>query len=722
MNQLFAEVGIPFLEWSVAAGGAVVALNQVWLWRQRRSDIMRETYEVGAGNISYEKSLAFWRSTSGLPKPGPLDPAQATCFERYADFSGEHFYLTTPGSDFYDTVDELALHQLGVELERVERPKDPIRNSRWKAVELSLRGFSEPLRIGTPEGVAATFGVPFANIPQGHAVVMQIVMFPDHPRKPTKDDREKVTENTFNAIVRLGAAGEHADALLRNLLKPFRSIESHGAKFATRHIRQASGRLSRRAGTWGFSCLFNAKELACITFLLNDMRQHWSRRIPPTLMHDEPGEGKIPIGTSNSPKHKRGIAISANNLMLHTWVTAPTGAGKSVLLENMAVGIMNAGMGLVVIEGKGDLAENIINDVPYHRRDDAICLDARDRGRPIGLNILRGDNPSRITGHVVSMFKMLSGDSWGHQMQRVLRNAVYTACLINAEATTEDDIQTLYDVKQLLVNREYRAAQIRKINRQQHPDVIQEWRWLDEKHELVLDAPVTRLDAFLGDPVIRNIVGQRGGLDMDEVVRGKILVVPLPGGLLGEENANALGMLIWEMVWDAHLRRPPEERTPNILMADEYQLYAGESLSKADPFALARSYGLGLCVANQFSSQLPRAVFETVSRNAQNIMVFAASHDEAVKMKDHFGPLTAEDLQYLPQYTVAARVMGSGGRAPTVTLKTPPPPRPTGTAAYIINRSRTLYGRPVEEVQADLLSRHKAGEPKRRPKIGEMVE
>jgi hypothetical protein len=253
--------------------------------------------------------------------------------------------------------------------------------------------------------------------------------------------------------------------------------------------------------------------------------------------------------------------------------------------------------------------------------------------------------------------------------------------------------------------------------------VIQEWRWLDEKHDLVLDAPVTRIDAFIGDPLIRNIVGQRGGLDVDQLVRErKILLCPLPGALLGEENAAALGMLIWEMIWDAHLRRPADQREPNILMADEYQMYAGESLSKADPFALARSYGLGLCVANQFSTQLPRAVFDTVSKNAQNVITFAASPDEARAMKDHFGPLTAEDIQYLPQYTVAARVMGSTGRTPTVTLKTAPPPRPTNTAAYIINRSRHLYGRPVEEVQADLLTRHKSAEPKRKPKIGEMDE
>jgi hypothetical protein len=324
----------------------------------------------------------------------------------------------------------------------------------------------------------------------------------------------------------------------------------------------------------------------------------------------------------------------------------------------------------------------------------------------------------------VSMFKMYSGDAWGHQMARVLGNVMYTAAVFNNEvAKSNHEELTLYDAKQLLVNKDYRREIVGKISREKHPDVIQEWRWLDEKHDLVLDAPVTRIDAFIGDPLIRNIVGQRGGLDVDQLVRErKILLCPLPGALLGEENAAALGMLIWEMIWDAHLRRPADQREPNILMADEYQMYAGESLSKADPFALARSYGLGLCVANQFSTQLPRAVFDTVSKNAQNVITFAASPDEARAMKDHFGPLTAEDIQYLPQYTVAARVMGSTGRTPTVTLKTAPPPRPTNTAAYIINRSRHLYGRPVEEVQADLLTRHKSAEPKRKPKIGEMDE
>ena len=90
MNQLFTEVGIPFLEWSVAAGGAVVALNQVWLWRQRRSDIMRETYEIFfPSTMTHEKVLNFIRSLSAC-----LNPTGCSRLKRSASTAS----LTSPAS------------------------------------------------------------------------------------------------------------------------------------------------------------------------------------------------------------------------------------------------------------------------------------------------------------------------------------------------------------------------------------------------------------------------------------------------------------------------------------------------------------------------------------------------------------------------------------------------------------------------------------------------
>ncbi|WP_285250217.1 hypothetical protein [Pseudarthrobacter sp. fls2-241-R2A-168] len=227
---------------------------------------------------------------------------------------------------------------------------------------------------------------------------------------------------------------------------------------------------------------------------------------------------------------------------------------------------------------------------------------------------------------------------------------------------------------------------------------------------MTVDSAVNRLDAFLGSRMIRNIVSQKDGLDFDEIVRKrKILLVPLSEAHMGQTNASALGQLIFDMVWDATLRRPPEHREPNVLMIDEAQMFV-ETLNttKADPFALARSYGLGLMVANQYADQLPKAVQQTLSKNAQSQIVFRLASDDAKSMQSTFGPLTADDLANLPRYTVAAKLMSSSGNAPVVTLKTSPPPEATGAADEAKAYSREKYGRPVMEVEADLLTRHKA--------------
>jgi hypothetical protein len=123
MGQLFSEIVIPFVEWSVLALGFLTALSLIWHWRQRRSDIMRETYEVFYPSTAHD-GKDFLRSLSGLPKPVMLEPAQTTTFDRVADNTGEHSYATTSGRTSA-RFDELFYQQLDVTLEPVEREDDP---------------------------------------------------------------------------------------------------------------------------------------------------------------------------------------------------------------------------------------------------------------------------------------------------------------------------------------------------------------------------------------------------------------------------------------------------------------------------------------------------------------------------------------------------------------------------------------------------------------------
>jgi hypothetical protein len=259
---------------------------------------MRETYEVFIpANKTYEDVVDLMRSWSSLPKPHLGRAIQAICLDRFADYSGEHLYLTIAGRTSA-RVDELFYQQLDATLEPVEY--DPIAETSWdSAVELALSGYNVPLRIGTPTGVAGTFSAHLKNIPEGHSVCMQFVISAEDARTPTADDRDKVTDHTFNVIVRLGAAGERAEHMVQDLISPFRSIESHRTKFRFRRLRQVPGRLNRRAATWGFSGLYNVSELPPMIFRLDGTGEYKARRLTPSYVHQTEG---IVLGYSNAPK------------------------------------------------------------------------------------------------------------------------------------------------------------------------------------------------------------------------------------------------------------------------------------------------------------------------------------------------------------------------------------------------------------------------------------
>lgn len=742
VNQIqsaFTLLAISFSE-SAFAGLALVAIVGIVLLggvfltiqsAQRQADIMRRTYEIRFhGPISHKQELAFIRALTSLPSPKPLQPVYAVSFERYGTETGERFFLHTPGR-ISTGIDELIGELLNASLEEIADDDDPVAKTKWEAgLELSMNGgpgqqlktlwnggssqhLLKSLRILDVEGTAGSMSAKFKSLPTGTANVLQIQIFPDRPRGAAEGDKDKVADHTFAVQIRAGAVGEYAEGMVKDLWSVFKSVEAPGAKFNRRLVPHVCERINDRAATYNFPMILSATELSAFLWPLNGVGSKRSKRLAPTPMHDADG---IVIGTSDILKlDKRQVAIPEKALTVHTWVLGPSGTGKSTLLHNLATQVIDGNMGLVLLDPKGDLCRDVLESLPLHREKDLIWFNPLDTDFPIGLNVLAGNDPERTTSHIVGMFKNLSKDTWSAQLQRVLRLGVFTAALNGL---------TLYDVRLLLSSTDYRNEQVRKLDRKRWPDLYTEWKWLDGKADLTVDSAVNRLDNFLGSRVIRNIVSQKDGLDFDEIVRArKILLVPLPDAQLGETNAAALGQLIFNMVWDATLRRPPEHREPNVLMADELQMFAEIfDTTKADPFALARSYGLGLIVANQYQDQLPKAVQQTLSKNAQSQIAFRLASDDAKSMQSTYGPLTADDLANLPRFTVAAKLMSSQGNAPVVTLKTPTPPKATGAARHAVKYSREKYGRPVMEVEADLLSRHKAPEQKRRPQIGRIQE
>jgi hypothetical protein len=309
------------------------------------------------------------------------------------------------------------------------------------------------------------------------------------------------------------------------------------------------------------------------------------------------------------------------------------------------------------------------------------------------------------------MLKTISGDTWSATIQRVSMGAIQTAAILGT---------TVYDAIQYLINPTLRAEALKQLPRSKYPELRQTWDFIESRADLIVDSSVVRIEQLMNTKVMRDILSQKEGLNFPWLIANhKILIVALNMAQM-KIGASVLGSLIREMAWEAAMLQPTDNRQRSVVIMDEFQHFAGEELSRFDVFAEARKFRQQYIIANQYTEQLPRETRLTVDRNIGTQVTFRVAPDEAKNIADRYAPLKPEDLSNLPQYTVAARVMSSGGLAPTVTLKTPPPPPETPYWGQIIERTQQLYAKPRAEVERDILERHKAPEQRKRPKIGEM--
>ena len=93
---------------------------------------------------------------------------------------------------------------------------------------------------------------------------------------------------------------------------------------------------------------------------------------------------------------------------------------------------------------------------------------------------------------------------------------------------------------------------------------------------------------------------------MDE---GKILIVNLSKGLIGDENMSFLGLLVVQKLLAAALSREniaEDQRKDFFFYADEFQNFATEEFNSI--LSEARKYRLNLTLAHQYIGQLPEDI------------------------------------------------------------------------------------------------------------------
>lgn len=343
------------------------------------------------------------------------------------------------------------------------------------------------------------------------------------------------------------------------------------------------------------------------------------------------------------------------------YAVGKTGTGKTTLLETLAVQDILAGRGVAVIDPHGDLAERLVRQVPKHRKSDLIYLNATDPKQPFGYNPLRRVPTEKIplaASGLMEAFKKLWGDVWGVRMEHVLRNTLY--------ALIEYGDATLPDILRMLTDTSFRKRVIARVTNEQ---IITFWtsefpNYTSGYHRDSIAPIQNKVGAFLADPRLYrlftdSLIEMRFRKIMDD---GKILIINLAKGQLGEDSANLLGALLLTTLGLAAFSRVDTreaERPDFNIIIDEFQNFT--TLSVANMVSELRKFHVGLVLAHQHLYQLEPEVKHAVLGNVGTIIAFRLGPDDARVIAREFEPVfDREDLVNLPKHHIYLKMLIDG--------------------------------------------------------------
>lgn len=322
------------------------------------------------------------------------------------------------------------------------------------------------------------------------------------------------------------------------------------------------------------------------------------------------------------------------------YVIGTTGTGKTTLLQNIAYQDMIAGEGLCVLDPHGDFIDALLLRVPESRMEDVILFapgDKEQRLQPLGLNILDcdrndDDQVERVVSTVVTTLQKLFFYSWGPRMEDLLRVSTLTMM--------EHPDTDLLDLWLLLANEKHRQWYTRDLK---DPFLRQFWEgqfagYNQREVVEVVGSSLNKISRFLSARRMRRIVGQpKNAFNMRQVMdEGKILLVNLSKGDLGEDNSALLGAVLINLILIAALTRrdtPEKQRKPFHLIVDEYQSFATESFPTLQ--SEARKYGIDVIVAHQYRDQLDD-LNKGSTLNVANFIVMRVSGRDSADLATQF--------------------------------------------------------------------------------------
>ncbi len=414
-------------------------------------------------------------------------------------------------------------------------------------------------------------------------------------------------------------------------------------------------------------------------------------------------EGTSPFGITNFRGSNIQFGIKRGDRGRHMYIIGQTGTGKSGLLTLLTLSDIFHDQGFAVVDPHGDYAMDVMAFIPENRIKDVVYFNPADTEFPIGFNPMevadqnmKGHTSSELVGVLKRMF-----DSWGPRLEYILR---YT---ILALLDTPDT--TMLDITRMLTDVKFRRQIVDNIQ-----DIVVKQFWTiefaswNEKFATEAVAPIlNKVGAFVANPMVRNIIGQpKSTFNVRQIMdEGKILIVNLSRGLMGEDNAAIMGALMVTKIQLAAMSRANvhlSQRRPFYLYVDEFQNFATDSFAVI--LSEARKYGLNLTVANQYISQMPPEVKDAVFGNVGSMVVFRVGAEDGSALVKYFEPhFESQDILQQNNRHFLATMAIDGEKTQAFSGKTLViPSSPRSHMEEIIAHSRQNFSVPQAQIAATI--------------------
>lgn len=536
----------------------------------------------------------------------------------------------------------------------------------------------------------------------------------------------KLARSGFETVVRIvtsSTSKESAKAHLANIKSAFEQFNGQYNGFGGMKIRSEKGFIKdfiyRYLPRFDKLSVMTPDEIASVFHFPNKSVE--TPHIQWLPAKSAPAPDKIPtsglyIGKSQFRGFERPVYVADDDRRRHMYIIGRTGQGKSELLKNLMLQDILAGKGLCFIDPHGDAAEEMLELVPANRAQDVIYFDPSDSERPFGMNMLEAyteDQKHLVVANIIGlMYKLFDPNQTGiigPRFEHGVRNAMLTV-MSKPGTTFIEVVRVMTDpnfVRELLplvedpVVRRYWTDQIAQTS--------------DFHKSEVLDYTVSKFGRFVTNSMMRNIIGQsKSSFDLRKVMdEGKILIVNLSKGRMGEENSNFLGLVLVPKILAAAMSRanlPMDQRRDFFLYVDEFQNFATDTF--ADILSEARKYRLNLIVANQFIGQIGEELKNAIFGNVGTIMTFRVGVTDASFLQHEFNPVFNEhDLVNIEAYHIYMKTQVNGEPVPpfsvnlTRDMKAWKAMLRPDVGRAIKELSRLTYGRDRATVEAEIIQR-----------------